>query len=86
MASGEPFQRIAFWRGVGHGFCFGDESVAKAGIDEAEGLGGGGAKGGLGVGLGESALGGEEELSGFDPITEIPNEVYLTGFYSNYPD
>ena len=31
-------------------------------------------------------LGGEELLSGFDPITEIPNGVYLTGFYSNYPD
>ena len=25
------------------------------------------------------------ELSGFDPIKDIPNGVYLTGFFSNYP-
>lgn len=31
-------------------------------------------------------LGGEFVLDGFDPIKEIPNGVYLTGFYSNYPD
>lgn len=31
-------------------------------------------------------LGGAELLQGFDPITEIPNGVFLTGFYSNYPD
>lgn len=31
-------------------------------------------------------LGGVEELNGFDPITDIPNGCYLTGFYSNYPN
>lgn len=30
-------------------------------------------------------LGGVYSLSGFDPIKDIPNGVYLTGFYSNYP-
>ena len=30
-------------------------------------------------------LGGEEFLQNFDAITEIPNGVYLTGFYSNTP-
>ena len=30
-------------------------------------------------------LGGEYVLDGFDPIKEIPNGVYLTGFFSNYP-
>ena len=30
-------------------------------------------------------LGGVFELNGFDPIKEIPNGVYLTGFFSNYP-
>lgn len=30
-------------------------------------------------------LGGVYTLSGFDPIKEIPNGVYLTGFFSNYP-
>ena len=30
-------------------------------------------------------LGGEYVLNGFDPIKEIPNGVYLTGFFSNYP-
>lgn len=30
-------------------------------------------------------LGGEEFLQNFDVITEIPNGVYLTGFYSNKP-
>ncbi len=30
-------------------------------------------------------LGGVYELNGFDPIKEIPNGVYLTGFFSNYP-
>ena len=30
-------------------------------------------------------LGGVFELNHFDPIKEIPNGVYLTGFFSNYP-
>jgi len=30
-------------------------------------------------------LGGVFELNGFDPIKDIPNGVYLTGFFSNYP-
>lgn len=30
-------------------------------------------------------LGGVFALDGFDPIKEIPNGVYLTGFFSNYP-
>lgn len=30
-------------------------------------------------------LGGIYSLNGFDPIKEIPNGVYLTGFFSNYP-
>lgn len=30
-------------------------------------------------------LGGVYTLNGFDPIKEIPNGVYLTGFFSNYP-
>lgn len=30
-------------------------------------------------------LGGIYTLDGFDPIKEIPNGVYLTGFFSNYP-
>ncbi len=30
-------------------------------------------------------LGGIYTLSGFDPIKDIPNGVYLTGFFSNYP-
>jgi NADPH:quinone reductase-like Zn-dependent oxidoreductase len=30
-------------------------------------------------------LGGVFTLNGFDPIKDIPNGVYLTGFYSNYP-
>ncbi|MBO5496266.1 MAG: zinc-binding dehydrogenase [Oscillospiraceae bacterium] len=30
-------------------------------------------------------LGGVFELNAFDPIKEIPNGVYLTGFFSNYP-
>ena len=30
-------------------------------------------------------LGGEFTLDGFDPIKEIPNGRYLTGFFSNYP-
>ncbi len=30
-------------------------------------------------------LGGVYSLNGFDPIKDIPNGVYLTGFYSNYP-
>jgi NADPH:quinone reductase-like Zn-dependent oxidoreductase len=30
-------------------------------------------------------LGGVSILNGFDPIKDIPNGVYLTGFYSNYP-
>ena len=31
-------------------------------------------------------LGGVFTLNGFDPIKEIPNGVYLTGFHSNWPD
>ena len=30
-------------------------------------------------------LGGVYALNGFDPIKDIPNDVYLTGFFSNYP-
>lgn len=30
-------------------------------------------------------LGKKGSLDGFDPIKDIPNGVYLTGFYSNYP-
>ena len=30
-------------------------------------------------------LGGAYVLNGFDPIKDIPNGVYLTGFFSNYP-
>ncbi|MBR3653949.1 MAG: zinc-binding dehydrogenase [Elusimicrobia bacterium] len=30
-------------------------------------------------------LGGVYELNNFDPIKDIPNGVYLTGFFSNYP-
>ena len=30
-------------------------------------------------------LGGVFSLNGFDPIKDIPNGVYLTGFFSNYP-
>ncbi len=30
-------------------------------------------------------LGGVYTLTGFDPIKDIPNGVYLTGFFSNYP-
>jgi len=30
-------------------------------------------------------LGGVFALNGFDPVKEIPNGVYLTGFFSNYP-
>lgn len=30
-------------------------------------------------------LGGVYALNGFEPIKDIPNGVYLTGFYSNYP-
>ncbi|WP_092983439.1 zinc-binding dehydrogenase [Ruminococcus sp. YE78] len=33
----------------------------------------------------ECHLGGVYTLDGFDPIKEIPNGVYLTGFFSNYP-
>ena len=31
-------------------------------------------------------LGGVYTLNDFDPIKDIPNGVYLTGFFSNYPD
>ena len=31
-------------------------------------------------------LGGVFTLNGFDPIKGIPNGVYLTGFFSNYPE
>ena len=31
-------------------------------------------------------LGGVYALQSFDPIKEIPNGVYFTGFFSNYPD
>ena len=30
-------------------------------------------------------LGGVYALNGFDPIKDIPNGVYLTGYFSNYP-
>ncbi len=30
-------------------------------------------------------LGGVFEMDGFDPIKDIPNGVYLTGYFSNYP-
>lgn len=30
-------------------------------------------------------LGGVYALNNFDPIKDIPNGVYLTGFFSNYP-
>jgi NADPH:quinone reductase-like Zn-dependent oxidoreductase len=30
-------------------------------------------------------LGGVYAMHGFDPIKDIPNGVYLTGFFSNYP-
>ena len=30
-------------------------------------------------------LGGIYALNGFDPIKDIPNGIYLTGFFSNYP-
>lgn len=30
-------------------------------------------------------LGGLESLNGFDPIKDVPNGRYLTGFFSNYP-
>lgn len=30
-------------------------------------------------------LGGVYSLNGFDPIKDIPNGVYLTGYFSNYP-
>ncbi len=30
-------------------------------------------------------LGGEEYIKNFDPITDVPNGKYLTGFFSNYP-
>jgi NADPH:quinone reductase-like Zn-dependent oxidoreductase len=30
-------------------------------------------------------LGGVYAMNGFDPIKDIPNGVYLTGFFSNYP-
>lgn len=31
-------------------------------------------------------LGGVFAMNGFDPIKDIPNGVYLTGFFSNFPD
>ena len=31
-------------------------------------------------------LGGVYVLNGFDPIKDIPNGIYLTGFFSNYPN
>ena len=31
-------------------------------------------------------LGGVYAMDGFDPIKDIPNGVYLTGYFSNYPD
>ena len=41
------------------------------------------AKGGIVCSTG--ILGGIYSLNGFDPIKDIPNGVYLTGFFSNYP-
>jgi len=38
-----------------------------------------------GVACQTGLLGGVYTLDGFDPIKEIPNGCYLTGFFSNYP-
>ncbi|MGI6546189.1 MAG: alcohol dehydrogenase catalytic domain-containing protein [Fastidiosipilaceae bacterium] len=38
-----------------------------------------------GVVCNTGVLGGVYALDGFDPIKEIPNGVYLTGFFSNFP-
>lgn len=37
------------------------------------------------IGAGNRALRGLESMSGFDPIKDVPNGRYLTGFFSNYP-
>ncbi len=39
-----------------------------------------------GIACNTGILGGEYYLNGFDPIKEIPNGCYLTGFFSNYPN
>lgn len=39
----------------------------------------------VGIVCNTGILGGQYTLDGFDPIKEIPNGVYLTGFYSNTP-
>lgn len=38
-----------------------------------------------GIACSTGILGGIYGLSGFDPIKQIPNGTYLTGFYSNHP-
>ena len=38
-----------------------------------------------GIACNTGILGGEYCLNNFDPIKEIPNGCYLTGFFSNYP-
>lgn len=38
-----------------------------------------------GIACNTGILGGVYRLNGFDPIKDIPNGVYLTGFYSNAP-
>ena len=38
-----------------------------------------------GVVCSTGVLGGVYEWDGFDPIKDIPNGVYLTGYFSNYP-
>ena len=39
----------------------------------------------LGIVCNTGVLGGVYALNGFDPIKDIPNGVYLTGFHSNWP-
>lgn len=38
-----------------------------------------------GVVCNTGVLGGVYRINGFDPIKDIPNGIYLTGFFSNYP-
>jgi hypothetical protein len=39
----------------------------------------------IGIVCDTGILGGVYAMNRFDPIKDIPNGVYLTGFYSNYP-
>ena len=72
--------------GIGHRLDGGNEGVAESGIHKRRCLGGGRASdGALVIGAGNRALGGLESMSGFDPIKDVPNGRYLTGFFSNYP-